>query len=604
MNKKLVFAMVMVPLATVCNAVCIGYAYAGAKLQKPVDDSVEKVISTNFPVSDILPAERKTNRRDIVNKLDNALETRQFLQAAYLNSQLSQEAFRGVYSVLKAWEKTIDPDSKLLPTALPDRKYAYWNAPDTASDLLPFLILASYYLDRNNMDFWVNIIVEERKICGKIPCTVKFRPTKVIKEDLSVSIFGASEYAKDGLLAISERLGRGEWFSRMEEIMDAIIKLSAVPTKTGNIPSSESEVNGNMLQVLSRLYWATGKKQYLDMAERIAEAYLFEVLPRTEYLHPSSWDFTNNRFPESCRTNFRDHGNEIIPGLAELYLLEKVQGRPQAGRYRQPLKKFLDKVLKTARTPDGLWYNKVSRETKEIMKTAFAGSSGITDTWGYLLNAYKTFDLAEGTHIYDKEIKRTMRAAASRKSFKWERQAQDGYADSLESMLYQLPWFDIPQCRLWLDDEMEILLSKQQPNGFIEQIYLDGNWIRTVLLYALYKTQGITAQPWDNSIQLGACYDNTKKELYLYIAADNQWKGILKFDGPRYRQIWSLPFEYPRLNSSPQWFIAQPQKTYTITNLGSGEKTLVTGNSLSKGLEISLIKETSSLNLKISEDAA
>ena len=154
MNKNLLFAII-VSLATACNA--ISAAYAAAKLQKADADSIEKVISTNFPVSDILPANRKTRRRDIVNELNNALQNRRFQQAAYLNSQLSQEAFRGIYKALKAWEKSIDPAAKLLPVALPEEKYAYWNAKDTAADLLPFLILASYYVDRGNLKLWVNM---------------------------------------------------------------------------------------------------------------------------------------------------------------------------------------------------------------------------------------------------------------------------------------------------------------------------------------------------------------------------------------------------------------------------------------------------------------
>ena len=570
--------------------------------QRLNDNTTKKALGCNFPTSDTLPADRISARRYIAVYLDKAIKTNQFKQAAYLNSILSQEALNRVYQLLKAWEKTIDPGTKLLPTAFPYQEYAYWSAKDTASDFLPFLILASFYLDRDNINLWVNMITKERKICGPMPCTIKFRPTRVINENLPEAIFGASEYAKDGLLAISERLGQGEWFWRMEEIMNTIIKEAPIRTKRGNIPSCETEVNGNVLQVLSRMYWATQNKEYLEMAERIAEAYLFDVFPKTGYLHPQVWDFTKEQAIGPSQTTFRDHGNEIIPGLTELYLVEKLSARPQANMYRQPLKKFLDEVLKVSRTEDGLWYSHINTKTREILSPNKPYGKGIVDTWGYILNAYKTFDMAEGSHVYDEEIKRVMRAAASRKSFLWGDQAQDDYADSLESMLYQLPWFDIPECRFWLDDEMEILLNKQLSSGFIEQFYLDGNWARTVILYAEYKTQGTYLDPWNKEAYLGASYDKTKKELYIYVTTDSRWKGVLKFDTPRHLNIWHMPFEYPRLNSTPEWFVAEPEKNYIIRNLDSGEKSTYSGKALADGLKIDLSEKILSLNLKVSQE--
>ncbi len=56
---------------------------------------------------------------------------------------------------------------------------------------------------------------------------------------------------------------------------------------------------------------------------------------------------------------FADHGSEIIPGLAELYLLEKLHNRPQADKYRQPLQTFFDHILATGRTEDGLWHRSI-----------------------------------------------------------------------------------------------------------------------------------------------------------------------------------------------------------------------------------------------------
>ena len=61
-----------------------------------------------------------------------------------------------------------------------------------------------------------------------------------------------------------------------------------------------------------------------------------------------------------------------------------------------------------------------------------------------------------------------MRAAATKHSIAWEGNQQDGYADAIESMLYLLPWFDIPECHYWVDDEIEVMFLKQQEDGFVE----------------------------------------------------------------------------------------------------------------------------------------
>jgi hypothetical protein len=329
------------------------------------------------------------------------------------------------------------------------------------------------------------------------------------------------------------------------------------------------------------------------MAERIADAYLFEIFPNNHYLPPFIWDFKKKK-PEEQVVRIRDHGSEIIPGLVELYFLEKMQGRPQALRYREGIRKLLDNFLKVGRTKNGLWYSAVENITYKPTDIR------IVDTWGYLLNAYKTFDIAEGTSIYSDEIKRTMRAAASLKSHPWEGTHFDGYADTIESMLYLLPWFDIPECHFWVDDEIEIMFNWQTSSGFINATWLDGNFIRTALLYASYKTQGTMVFPWRKNIELGAAYDKNKKELYIYLNAHSDWKGLLKFDTPRHKTIWNLPVDYPRLNSSPEWYVVYPERSYNVININTDQKAIHTGKSLASGIPINLNETNSPLLLKIS----
>jgi hypothetical protein len=57
---------------------------------------------------------------------------------------------------------------------------------------------------------------------------------------------------KDGLLPLTEWLGRSPWFDRLFDILNDLHKLTAVTTKIkgeygGGVP--EIEINGNMLQI-------------------------------------------------------------------------------------------------------------------------------------------------------------------------------------------------------------------------------------------------------------------------------------------------------------------------------------------------------------------
>ena len=559
-------------------------------------------------VAPIAPADRVTARRLVVAALHDATSRGDYEQTAMLNAVLSQEAFQRAYRTLAAWESVRDPVTDLIPHAT-SPFYNTWDSEDVAADNFPHLLIAALYLSPDTQSAWLDTLASEHTLCGDLACRVDLDSGAVVAEDLDTRIFGSSEYAKDGLLAIVERFGPGPWLDRMTDGIDAILDTAYVETQAGVIPSRGTEANGELLQVLSRLYWVTGEERYLQMAERIGEAYLFEVLPNNHGLPADYWDFrAQSPLPEDSRFRpdaessaghpFRlvDHGGEIIPGLTELYFIEKMQHRPQADRYREPLVQFLDRILVTGRTPEGLWYRRVDATTGQPLDGQLA------DTWGYILNGYQTFDLAEGTDRYAAEIERTMRAAAARHSIQWESDWQDGYADALESMLYLLPWFDIPECRYWVDDEIEVMFLKQQPDGFVENWYLDGNFVRTALMYARYKTQGLLLDPWRETVRLGAAHDRDSDTLYVHLAAQGDWQGVLRFDTARHSTVWHMPAEYPRLNGAPEWYIVEPENVYRVTNLDTGETVSYSGQDLIDGLPITLKRGPgSTLRLTVSQ---
>ncbi|MBN1917624.1 MAG: hypothetical protein JW889_06915 [Verrucomicrobia bacterium] len=550
-----------------------------------------KLVGITEPVR-ILPPYRASARRQVVAALYRAYARHDFEEAAMLNSFLAQEAFQRAWRTEEAWRGVRDPETGLIPREVGSRK-AHWVPKDTAGDCLPFMLMTRLYLDPDRGQVWLDALAREREISGPMPQAIRFRPTRIVSQRDSDVIFGASEYAKDGLLAISERFGRGPWFDRLEEVMQALVDAAAVETDAGMICAPDTEVNGEMLQVLSRLYWATGRDEYIELAERIAEAYLFDALPNNNWLPPHIWDFSNHCIVRDISI-IDDHGNEIIVGLAELYALEKLSGRPNAARYREPLGRFLDTVLAAARDDGGLWCRYIEGEAPDWH------CHGVSNTWGYVSNAYVTFDLAEGSSKYTDEIKRTMRAVAGLKSFEWEGQHQDGYADSIESMLYLLQCFDIPECHRWVDDEIEIMFCMQAPSGFVDKYYLDGNFIRTALLYGTYKTQGVVPDPWRDDLCVGAAWDTDQKQLYLYLSADAPWEGVLRFDEPRHRTIWKLPVDYPRLNSTPEWFVVEKEAVYRVVDTATGTDLARSGEELAAGLPVSITDPSMPVRLTVS----
>ncbi|MFN8009217.1 MAG: hypothetical protein U0V70_19755 [Terriglobia bacterium] len=70
-----------------------------------------------------------------------------------------------------------------------------------------------------------------------------------------------------------------------------------------------------------------------------------------------SRDFTKHKAIKDS-LNLNDHGNELIGGVAELYVITKASHPEKAERYREPLRKpAFNRLLAKARNEDGLWYN-------------------------------------------------------------------------------------------------------------------------------------------------------------------------------------------------------------------------------------------------------
>ena len=270
-----------------------------------------------------------------------------------------------------------------------------------------------------------DVLAAERRFAGNaLPRTIRLRPMTVVEESDEDLLQNGAEYAADGLVPLVERLGEGPWLDRLREVVSEVIARAAVPTSQGPIPSTRAETNGNLLQVVARLYPLTRDGGQLEMVERIAAWYGADVLPRNGFLPPRAWDLANDA-PRDSYVKLRDHGGEVVPGLAEIYLLERLEQRDAADRMRPPLHSMLGAVIGAERIFDGLWLDHIDPTTGKLRE---GRPRRVVDTWGYLANAFVMADLAETGDAadpergrrYAAEVERVMRAASRLHGYRWE----------------------------------------------------------------------------------------------------------------------------------------------------------------------------------------
>ena len=255
---------------------------------------------------------------------------------ARLNSLLASEAFERAWPVAVRWLDRRDPSTGLFPKNLgPDGRV--WTYGDAGADLFPFVALASRVLVTHRYPEMLAALSAERALSPGFPRDLALDTRAVVEQDAEEQMLGAVEYAKDGLLPLVEMLGPDPWLGRLREVIDHVLATAAVPTRRGPIPANSSEINGSVLQVLARLYWATGDPRYVEMGDRIAAAYLDDALPTTEHIPAHRWNFVENDPIGPRRFFLGDHGAEIVSGLVEWHRVELATGAPGAASHRAGL---------------------------------------------------------------------------------------------------------------------------------------------------------------------------------------------------------------------------------------------------------------------------
>jgi hypothetical protein len=495
---------------------------------------------------------------------------------AEANGRRVEELLGRARRVLQAWLAHADARTLLLPDHLPVFRQGapVYTPHNSGADNYPYLIATAWFTDRATFDGRMREMLR-----NEIQFTADARglPRTL---DLSTGklgdsyVFGAAEYAKDGLVPVTELLGRTPWFFRMVDMTAALMERAAVPSRFGPLPDKGAEINGDLLQTLVRLAAMTGDRRFLEWAERIGDAYVEEILPASHGLPAYDWDFERHAGPDRLR--LRDHGNEVIVGLVLLHALESALGRPRAESYRPVLAKMIDRVLASANA-DGMFYNEIRCSDLAPIDT------GISDNWGYIYGAVYTFYMVTGEPRYRDAVLRVLRSLPKYRGFDWERGRQDGYADTIESALYLVNREPVPEAIDWIESEMPTLIAFQKDDGLVEGAYPDGNWLRTVLLYALWKTQGTWLEEWRPGVRLGAV--RSSDTIYVTVESPARWSGRLHFDRARHRRVMNLDRNYVRLNEWPEWSPLDENTLYEIRD-GAGRTQTLLGSDLIDGVYI------------------
>ncbi|MCC6173933.1 MAG: hypothetical protein IT305_01410 [Chloroflexi bacterium] len=534
----------------------------------------------------VIPASLR-ERRALLAERARQRQRGNLANVARLNSVLASEAFERAARLTAYWLDHRDGPTGLFPHTLrPDGRR--WTYGDVGSDLFPFLAIATHYLlPRRDIEI-LTTMAAERRLTPGFPRDVSLDTLQPLEVEPEKAMLGVVEYAKDGLVPLVEALGPTPWLGRLREVTDAALATSTVPTLRGPIPSHAAEVNGSALQALARLSWLTDDPRYLEMGRRIAAAYLDDALVTTEHIPPHRWDFIENEPIGPRRFYLGDHGNEIVAGLVEWHRVETHLNLPEGAAHRVAVRKLLDRLLARGRTPKGLWYQIVDVPSGKVR------DRDLSDNWGYLGQAYlhqaeieratPDGDL-DAAARYEAAARTMLTSVASVDFYQWEDGEMDGYADTLESALYLLRYLDVPEAADWVDEQIGVLYGYQHADGSVTDENIDGNFVRTVLLYGLSATQGTRLEPWNPEISLGAARDGDC--LWVHLHSQIDWRGRLVFDSPRHAANFGLPDDYPRLNQWPEWWAAQPGSSYAITR-PSGAQLHVDGARLAAGLPIRL----------------
>lgn len=527
---------------------------------------------------------------------------------ARANGRQATRALVDSQRVMRAWLARRDATTGLLPHrgTFQGAKYdPSWVVMNTAADLYPFMVMAARLTEPATYHGAMLEILRQETLLttrvGRLSDDVHGGGKGFVRAtpDMDAIIFGSSEYMKDGLIPLTELFGDTPWYHRMEGIASDIVTHAPYRTSRGMLPAQTTEINGNMLQVLTRLYFRTGNAAYRDQVLAIADFYFLDMLPTTQYLPVDKWD-TETQKPLNTRFVLSDHGNEIVGGLSEAFVLASHVRPDKAAAYEPAFVKMIDRLLEVGRTPDGVWHHDIDIVTGKPIANRHA------HCWGYMFNAVYTAYMTTGEARFREAVERAIATVVRTPDYLFDETppvawwSADSYSDAIESALVLMNRLPNPALGEQIDVATTKMLDRIRPDGIVEDWHGDGNTIRTALMYTMWKTQGARLEPWDRRTHLGAVRDGGTTTLV--VEAEAPWSGLVRFDHLRHRDHLHLPINYPRLNEWPEWFTVEPDRRYRVV-IGTGAPVDRLGAELVQGIPVTL-KAGETLRIAVTDGGA
>jgi hypothetical protein len=537
------------------------------------------------------PVEPWSLRGVMLHERSCAIARGDLAAAATIHATLGREAVLRAIGTHDAWMRLRNTRTGLFPVA---QRVNEWNYSNVAADLFCFLWLASARTGAGSLPLLEATLEAEAALQGpgKLCAPARWDDGAELPRDMPALIFGTSEYAKDGLLSVVECLRDPRALARLDELARVIMAHAEHMSPAMPLPSGESEVNGNVLQVLCRLGSAREGDRFAQGAARIADAATGVMLPANHGLPALLFDYERGETLIS-RTMLRDHGNEIICGLAEALALaherrEDPVWRERGERWREPVLAMFERILSSAVDRNGLLVGAIDPRTGAMLDAA------PNDNWGYVLcGALLTAqtlrregaEAARVTALLER-ISAIAQAVARTDGLDWEPGTHDGYADAIESALYIAAHHPDTAGVLesWAHAQIGIMFAMQKADGFVGGTYLDGNFIRTALLYADLCTGGWSVSPPRRGVDIGFARDEAGRAA-LVVRAAVAYEGKLICPAPWSAHVLKMSWDWPRLNSWPRW--SPPEHLASITEV-TGLQVAPSVEALRAGLDLHL----------------
>lgn len=546
-------------------AVAILLVITGAILlkQAPVREAVAAYLHSPATEMGSKPFEL---RESVIRDRGLAFNAGNMTDVAAINASLSSEARVRALAVHHAWLNRKSAKTRLYGQHTREGGNV-WNYRNTAADFFCFHLHAAMRLNPSAMPSLIDSLDAESLLrTAQGLCTpIDAETGEAVTVDHDELMFGTSEYCKDGLLSVYERHGDELIGKRLITLLNVLIAESRHQTRYGPIPGGGAEINGNLLQLCGRLSFATGDQAYADFAGRIADAVIHQSIPANRGLPPKFYDYTNDKVIDPA-IKLKDHGNEILLGLAEAYALavskrDVPAWSDRAAKWAEPLANMYQLILDHGTDADGLLVSTIEPSSSGPRTT----TDRLCDNWGYILSGALLYvDAARRHGAMSEDRLRPIEARVEvlignilkRTPAKPWDGSMDAEADAVESALYIgnfLPKYRQDLLR-WADHQIALMYSQQTANGLAGGNYLDGNFIRTSLMYSDARSGGWQIVPWRADVAVGFAAQ-PDGPAHLVVTSDEPYTGTLVPDTDRHRTLMHLPWNWPRLNSWPEWHV-------------------------------------------------